>query len=636
MASSREVLVQLGQGGEGQPTSSSSSVAPIMIGAEQAPVAPGVGNPAASGPSSSADDEAWRRSLQVGDIVEVYSQGRRTWISAEVVEPTAPGMVFGPYIGVRYLDGSGDGKNLAISNAKIRRPATQGRVVETGVVGVGEQVSSRAAVVLEVPAAPVGPPVPSTTAYPTDSSSGVQQESSQEKQKPTPAPTATSATPYQFRPDIRSVAAVAPPSSIGLEKPPGLSFPKLSAVEPQPIMPKPVRRTWALPQPTVDAQAVGRPKTTTVSPSAGGLVGGGGSVVGVGVATSVAPGGPGGVVSPINKGKELVPAGTSTTSSTTTTSENDSASSAAPSMRIDTRELEFRELLGSGGFGSVHRGVYKGEQVAIKKLFAASASDEKLFAALVAEFEKEVEVLQKLRHVRLVAIKGACVSRDHGLCMLLEYMPRGNLHNLLHVELRAFRPEYEGRDLQKCGLTPSTANLAALYMRERGKVVMHIAEGINFLHHGLTFPFLHRDLKSMNVVLDHELNAKLCDFGLTQSMEKTHVTRKEQEGGSPRYMAPELFDAAVKLTEKIDIWAVGCLAAEVFLRRAPHEECTNLQQVMAKLLVQKKSPFCTRDGLARLRPLALEDVVEECLRFEPKSRCSAASLLKRLTERLRL
>ena len=50
--------------------------------------------------------------------------------------------------------------------------------------------------------------------------------------------------------------------------------------------------------------------------------------------------------------------------------------------------------------------------------------------------------------------------------------------------------------------------------------------------------------------MDYDLNAKLCDFGLTQSMEKTHISRRDNEGGSPRYMAPELFDSRGKITEK--------------------------------------------------------------------------------------
>merc|ERR1711920_997137 len=88
-----------------------------------------------------------------------------------------------------------------------------------------------------------------------------------------------------------------------------------------------------------------------------------------------------------------------------------------------------------------------------------------------------------------------------------------------------------------------------------------------------------------------DLCAKLCDFGLTESMNKTHISRKESEGGSPRYMAPEGFDARHKLTEKIDIWSLGCLIVEVLVERLPHEDCTTIQQVAAKLLVQRRGPY---------------------------------------------
>merc|ERR1719326_2068787 len=102
-----------------------------------------------------------------------------------------------------------------------------------------------------------------------------------------------------------------------------------------------------------------------------------------------------------------------------------------------------------------------------------------------------------------------------------------------------------------------------LTLVQRLSMAVQIAEGVDFLH-GRSPPFVHRDLKSMNVVMDFEFNTKLCDFGLTQSMEKTHITRRENEGGSPRYMAPELFDSGGKITEKLDIWALGCLTLEIF------------------------------------------------------------------------
>ena len=56
-------------------------------------------------------------------------------------------------------------------------------------------------------------------------------------------------------------------------------------------------------------------------------------------------------------------------------------------------------------------------------------------------------------------------------------------------------------------------------------------------------------------------------------------------------MSPELFHGPAKLTEKMDIWALGCLAIEVLTSRIPHDECVNVQQVATKLLVTKELPF---------------------------------------------
>merc|ERR1712083_895597 len=133
--------------------------------------------------------------------------------------------------------------------------------------------------------------------------------------------------------------------------------------------------------------------------------------------------------------------------------------------------------------------------------------------------------------------------------------------------------------------------------QKRASISTQVVEGVEFLHSRVP-PFVHRDLKSLNVVMDFALNAKLCDFGLTQSMEKTHISRRDNEGGSPRYMAPELFDSKGKITEKVDIWAIGALVLEVFTGRLPHEECSTLQQVMTKTLVSKEGPFTDLSGVS--------------------------------------
>jgi len=271
---------------------------------------------------------------------------------------------------------------------------------------------------------------------------------------------------------------------------------------------------------------------------------------------------------------------------------------------IDCKLLEFGKVLGSGGFGAVYRGSYLGAEVAIKKLHIP---DGHVTAAQIEEFRKEVENLQALRHIRLVSFIGAALidsstSRSPpSLCIITEFMNNGSLHALLHQKKEP------------------------MVLKQRLDMALQVSEGVAFLH-GQSPPFVHRDLKSLNVVLDLQLNCKLCDFGLTQSMEKTHISRKENEGGSPRYMAPELFDSRGKITEKVDVWALGCLAVEIVTSRNPHEECSSIQQVMNKVLLQKKQPFIDWSDVGEdMRTLA-----ELCFEFNPVHRIDSEKFLEGL------
>eukprot|EP00397_Hematodinium_sp_SG-2012_P008393 GEMP01008452.1.p1 GENE.GEMP01008452.1~~GEMP01008452.1.p1 ORF type:complete len:598 (+),score=159.43 GEMP01008452.1:443-2236(+) len=218
----------------------------------------------------------------------------------------------------------------------------------------------------------------------------------------------------------------------------------------------------------------------------------------------------------------------------------------------------------------------------------------------------EVLTLQKLRHDRLVTMIGA-ISDSPNLIMVLEYMAGGSLYTLLHVDKEV--------------LSPSRKQMLSTDM----------ASGVTFLH-DFKPPAVHRDLKSMNVVLDgSRQRCKICDFGLTQTMEKTHITRKDQEGGSPRYMCPELFDPKTKITEKVDVWALGCLIAETFTGRLPHQECQSLPQVMNKLLVQKQGPFSSPAPLVISGHKQLIDEIFAALELEVERRTTARKLLKALT-----
>lgn len=268
--------------------------------------------------------------------------------------------------------------------------------------------------------------------------------------------------------------------------------------------------------------------------------------------------------------------------------------------QIDMSKIIQHECLGSGGFGAVYRGFFNGREVAIKKLFCEDGGN--ISPLQLEELEKEVLALRSLDHPRLVAFIGACLQPPN-LCIVTEFMAGGSLHHLLHK-----------------AKTPLTIS-------QQAKMALQVSEGVAFLHSRIP-PVVHRDLKSLNIVLDKALNAKICDFGLTQSMDKTHISLKEGgNGGSPRYMAPECYDSKGKITEKVDVWALGCILVEVFGGPLPYDDCNNIQQIVAKVLIEKSLPYIPHHLPPGVRP-----IVVECFNFDIKLRASAPDVYSRLRQ----
>lgn len=265
---------------------------------------------------------------------------------------------------------------------------------------------------------------------------------------------------------------------------------------------------------------------------------------------------------------------------------------------IDFSLLTTHECLGTGGFGAVYRGYFGDKEVAIKKLFCEDSGN--ISPLQLEELEKEIAALRGLHHPRLVAFIGACLSPPN-LCIVTEYMPNGSLHHLLHKA--------------KTPLTLST----------QAKIALQVCEGVAFLH-GLIPPVVHRDLKSLNIVLDHSYSAKICDFGLTQSMDRTHISLKDGgNGGSPRYMAPECYDCKGKITEKVDVWAMGCIIIESFGGPLPYDDCTQIPQIVAKVLVEKQGPYIPHHLPRGVRP-----IIEDCFHFDLTMRTRAQDVFNRL------
>ncbi|CAJ1390167.1 unnamed protein product [Effrenium voratum] len=260
-------------------------------------------------------------------------------------------------------------------------------------------------------------------------------------------------------------------------------------------------------------------------------------------------------------------------------------------------DLKFVEHLGSGEFGQVFRGFYKKQEVAIKQLYWDNTV---LPQVIIQDLTREIESFRHLRHKRLVNFVGACLEIPN-LCIVTEYAPGGSLHHLLHV-----------RKLR-------------LPLLHCANMCLQLAEGVVYLHSQNPI-VVHRDLKSLNVVLDLSLNLKLCDFGLTESMERTHITKKNN-GGSPRYMAPELFDSKSKITEKVDIWSMGCIFTEINGGPLPYEGINTLAELTREMLVNRRTP-----SIPPFVAEPLQVVIAACYNFDARLRPSARQVYDQLRE----
>jgi serine/threonine protein kinase len=137
---------------------------------------------------------------------------------------------------------------------------------------------------------------------------------------------------------------------------------------------------------------------------------------------------------------------------------------------IDYSDLELGDKLGGGGFGDVHVAIWKKKlQVAVKKLRVQRVSQSKK-----EQFEKEVRLFSSLNHPAIVEFYGVCPVSPN-LAIVMEFMPKGSLHDVLHVE------EWK------------------LTKKQKSQMIGDILSAISYIHN--VEQVAHRDIKSMNVLV---------------------------------------------------------------------------------------------------------------------------------------
>lgn len=179
-----------------------------------------------------------------------------------------------------------------------------------------------------------------------------------------------------------------------------------------------------------------------------------------------------------------------------------------------TKNFSEKNILGRGGFGTVYKGeLHDGTMIAVKRMEASVVTNKAL-----DEFQAEIAMLTKVRHRNLVSILGFSMEGQERL-LVYEYMPQGALSkHLFH-----WKPS---------GINP-------LSWKRRLNIALDVARGMEYLHNLGQQSFIHRDLKSANILLGDDFRAKVSDFGLVKLAPDGKYSVATRLAGTFGYLAPE-------------------------------------------------------------------------------------------------
>ncbi|PIN17930.1 Serine/threonine protein kinase [Handroanthus impetiginosus] len=209
-------------------------------------------------------------------------------------------------------------------------------------------------------------------------------------------------------------------------------------------------------------------------------------------------------------------------------------------LEVSTNGFADENVIGEGGYGIVYKGVLEDNSyVAVKNLLNNRGQAER-------EFKVEVEAIGRVRHKNLVRLLGYCVEGAHRM-LVYEYVNNGNLEQWLHGDVGPYSP---------------------LTWDIRMNIILGTAKGLTYLHECLEPKVVHRDIKSSNILLDKQWNAKVSDFGLAKLIgsERTYITTRVM--GTFGYVAPEYASTGM-LNERSDVYSFGILIMEIITGRNP-------------------------------------------------------------------
>lgn len=266
---------------------------------------------------------------------------------------------------------------------------------------------------------------------------------------------------------------------------------------------------------------------------------------------------------------------------------------------INPKNVKIGEKIGQGGYGEVFKANWQDSTVAVKQLmdvfYGLELEDRN---KIIDQFKKEASMMLDLDHPNIVRCYG--FFSQPRMSIVIEYMPKGSLDNC---------------HMKKINLPWGT----------RISIALDIAKGLEFLHEK---KIIHGDLKSLNVLLNENYTAKICDFGLAKTKHSTQSilskTTNNGNKGTWNWMAPELFDEG-STNKKTDVYSLGIVLWEISTAKNPYEGW-NAGKVTFKVTqgFREKIPIDV--------PKGFDKVIEKCWSGDSEVRPSMDIVVPQLEE----
>ncbi|KAK3159583.1 hypothetical protein QOZ80_1BG0048480 [Eleusine coracana subsp. coracana] len=294
--------------------------------------------------------------------------------------------------------------------------------------------------------------------------------------------------------------------------------------------------------------------------------------------------------------------------------------------------LSSKDMIGSGGYGTVYRlRVDEKTAFAVKKLNRGGAEMER-------GFERELETMGDIKHRNIVPLCGYYTA-PHLNLLIYELMPNGSLDAMLHHHLHHL-PD-DGLHLR--GSMISNKNNKKLIVMDwpaRYKIALGVARGLSYLHHDCIPHVIHRDIKSSNILLDHNMEPRLCDFGLATLLNPNHSHVTTIVAGTFGYLAPEYFDTG-KATTKGDVYSYGVVLLELLTGKRPTDESflengTRLVTWVKETMEDKGEEHAVDQSLTSFPADEVKfvfAVADKCLDSDPCNRPTMAQVVNMLQQR---